>query len=174
MKWPRHRTPKIDGEGEMIMKKALPTWRCVAAVVAAAAITSGESGANSTGTKRPATFAGRRRRRFRPLSRTGSRPSRGGSISVVTRSCPSRQLRRTAEMGGNPTILCASAVACAPKAAVEVSLATVVVRATAVSNPYAPPASNVAAVLDPDRQKENWRPSPYKGGHVLPRGAYLG
>jgi hypothetical protein len=30
------------------MKKALPTWRCVAAVVAAAAITSGESGANST------------------------------------------------------------------------------------------------------------------------------
>jgi len=27
MKWPRHRTPKIDGEGEMIMKKALPTWR---------------------------------------------------------------------------------------------------------------------------------------------------
>jgi multiple sugar transport system substrate-binding protein len=39
MKWPRHRTPKIDGEGEMIMKKALPTWRCVAAVVAAAAIT---------------------------------------------------------------------------------------------------------------------------------------
>jgi hypothetical protein len=23
-------------------------------------------------------------------------------------------------------------------------------------------------------QKENRRPSPYKGGHVLPRGAYLG
>ena len=57
---------------------------------------------------------------------------------------------------------------------VEVSLATVVVRETAVSNPSAPPASNVVAVLDPDRQKENWRPSPYKGGHVLPRGAYLG
>src|SRR5580692_1070526 len=45
---------------------------------------------------------------------------------------------------------------------------------TAVSHPSAPPASNVVAVLDPDRQKENWRPSPYKGGHVLPRGAYLG
>ena len=57
---------------------------------------------------------------------------------------------------------------------VEVSLATVVVRETAVSNPSAPPAGNVVAVLDPDRQKENWRPSPYKGGHVLPRGAYLG
>jgi hypothetical protein len=57
---------------------------------------------------------------------------------------------------------------------VEVSLATVVVRETAVSNPSAPPASNVAAVLDPDRQKENRCPSPYKGGHVLPRGAYLG
>ena len=57
---------------------------------------------------------------------------------------------------------------------VEASLATVVVRGTAVSDSSAPPASNVAAVLDADRQRENRRPSPCKGGHVLPRGAYIG
>ena len=70
----------------MIMKKALPTWRCVAAVVAAAAITSGESGANSTPRLRqPASQPGFVARTDLPLRRLIRFPSR--SLMRPARLC---------------------------------------------------------------------------------------